>query len=298
MILHLHDLELELTDPFGVIYGLKSPSGKWYIGQTTQNINLYIRKEYYWEKGGLRTKISRAINKYGIDSFRIFILHECNSIEELNKKEEETIEYYNSMINGYNCSSGGLNFKMSSESIESMRKTLTGRVFTKEWKKRLSESRIGMVFSDETKKKMSEAKIGKRQSKEQIENRVNILTGMKRSKESKRNISESLIGHLVSDETKKKMSEAKIGKIISEDTKKKMSESHKKIPKDHTYIYVFTILNPDGLLLEVKSLNSFCKSNSLTRCSLLRHEHKGFKIIKRKNIKTGIEESFDQFKMV
>lgn len=48
----------------------------------------------------------RAINKYGIDKFKVETICECQ-INELNKKEMEYIKLYNSYKKGYNASLGG-----------------------------------------------------------------------------------------------------------------------------------------------------------------------------------------------
>lgn len=48
----------------------------------------------------------RAIRKYGIENFDFSILEEC-LIEELNEKEKQYIEKYNSFFDGYNLTLGG-----------------------------------------------------------------------------------------------------------------------------------------------------------------------------------------------
>ena len=48
----------------------------------------------------------RAIRKYGIENFDFTILEEC-LVEELNQKEKDYIQKYNSFFNGYNLTLGG-----------------------------------------------------------------------------------------------------------------------------------------------------------------------------------------------
>jgi len=86
--------------------------------------------------------------------------------------------------------------KMSKESIEKLRKSLTGRKLSIEHRKNLT----GKKRSDKSKQKMSAAKKGKPSSR---------------------------LGVILSEETKSKMAAAHRGKHLSEETKKKISETIK-----------------------------------------------------------------------
>jgi group I intron endonuclease len=83
-------------------------NGKIYIGMSS-NIekrykqHLYDAKNLNKRKG---TGIDFAINKYGIENFTFEIVEQCSE-EELDKKEENWIQYYNSYNNGYNRTLGG-----------------------------------------------------------------------------------------------------------------------------------------------------------------------------------------------
>lgn len=86
------------------IYKITSPSGKIYIGQST-NI------ENRWEKGhkycsGSGKKLQNSIKKYGWDNHKQEIIEEC-SIEILLERESYWIEYYNSYKKGLNSSLKG-----------------------------------------------------------------------------------------------------------------------------------------------------------------------------------------------
>lgn len=48
----------------------------------------------------------RAFRKYGLENFDFQVIEEC-SVEELNKKEQYWITYYDSFFNGYNQTFGG-----------------------------------------------------------------------------------------------------------------------------------------------------------------------------------------------
>jgi group I intron endonuclease len=93
---------------YGFIYGLQSPSGKWYIGQTTKDPIDYIRSNYEVALGFRRPKLKRAINKYGFSNFKVALICAAFSKEELDNKEIKYIQEYNCLgNNGYNCRLGG-----------------------------------------------------------------------------------------------------------------------------------------------------------------------------------------------
>ena len=88
-----------------VVYRHIFPNGKSYIGITCAKP--YIRR---WRGGSSyakQPKIWNAICKYGWENIKHEILFDNLSAEEANQKEQEMIQYYQSIENGYNISSGG-----------------------------------------------------------------------------------------------------------------------------------------------------------------------------------------------
>lgn len=88
----------------GVIYKYTSPSGKSYIGQTTQSLGSraghhgknYLGCKYFWS----------AIQKYGWQNFTVEVLGEFPT-EQLNFQERKFIELYHTLApNGYNIQFG------------------------------------------------------------------------------------------------------------------------------------------------------------------------------------------------
>lgn len=78
-------------------------NGMVYIGQTD---NIERRLSEHKQK---RTEtIDDYINVLGVENFDFEIVEECN-LEELDSKEKEYIEKYNSIKNGYNIQQGGFN---------------------------------------------------------------------------------------------------------------------------------------------------------------------------------------------
>lgn len=90
----------------GYIYKITNIiNGKIYIGQTTRNVEIRW-KEHLRSKDGC--PIHMAIQKYGVNNFKIETLEECND-ELLDKKEVEYIQKYQSYNGhiGYNATKGG-----------------------------------------------------------------------------------------------------------------------------------------------------------------------------------------------
>ncbi len=87
-------------------------NGKRYIGKTInlkKRISCYKRLDCYKQP-----KIFLAISKYGFVNFSIEILAFAQTEVELSKLEMEFIQYYNTMKDGYNCTTGGDGFNSSS----------------------------------------------------------------------------------------------------------------------------------------------------------------------------------------
>ena len=91
---------------FGSIYIVRSTkTPKVYIGQTVQPM-AQRRSQHKCKLS--ETPFSRAIQKYGFDTFTFEEIYVAFSQEELDKREIELIKEYNCMIpNGYNIQSGG-----------------------------------------------------------------------------------------------------------------------------------------------------------------------------------------------
>lgn len=114
-----------------LVYKLTSPSNKVYIGITSKNFNSRI-SAHVWDAKRLNCrKIHKAINKYGIFSFKKEILHEKITKEEAFKLEAYYIKLFDSYVNGYNQSLGGegaFGVKRTKQQIDAM-KTRTTELF-------------------------------------------------------------------------------------------------------------------------------------------------------------------------
>lgn len=78
-------------------------NNKVYIGQSNN-----VLRRLSEHKKQRKVDIDSYINVLGVDNFEFEILEECSK-EELNEKEQQYIEQYNSMKDGYNIQQGGYN---------------------------------------------------------------------------------------------------------------------------------------------------------------------------------------------
>ena len=78
-------------------------NNKVYIGQTIRPIKDRFHRHINDAMNNiLDTHFARAIRKYGKDNFIIEQIDEAETQDELNKKEQYWIQYYNSVKDGYN----------------------------------------------------------------------------------------------------------------------------------------------------------------------------------------------------
>lgn len=136
------------------IYGLRNKvNDKWYVGQS---LDIYDRwHEYDTLHCKSQRKLYAALLKYGVESFDKVVLEECSS-SDLDTKEDDWINTKDSIKNGYNCKGGGSHGKMSDETREKIRQSLTGRKLSDDHKRRIGAKHSGKVISAETRKKISD----------------------------------------------------------------------------------------------------------------------------------------------
>ena len=108
-----------------------------YIGKTTRPLKERIGEHCRQKNSSL---IDRAIQKHGIENFKIEILEQCETIEQLNEREIFWIAALNcKKPNGYNQTDGGDGLTGCLEST----------------RKKLSEINTGKKMSDESRAKLS-----------------------------------------------------------------------------------------------------------------------------------------------
>lgn len=154
----------------GIIYMYKSPSGKYYIGQT---IRPKFRKNEHVSRAfnGSELPFHRAIRKYGIDSFEYSILCRitCSNTETLseilsNLEQYYIIKYNSKVPTGYNVTEGGegnLGIVLSEETKYKMSLSKIGHKCSANTKKKMSRWQVGKKLSEDTKNKIRDAHVGK-----------------------------------------------------------------------------------------------------------------------------------------
>lgn len=189
---------------FNYIYLITNKvNGKIYIGKHSTN----KLDDGYMGSGVI---ISKAKQKYGIDSFTKEYLSFCDSEETLNFLERFYIKKYKAKDVGYNLTDGGegaLGLKHSEESKEKNRQARLGKKASEETKQKISNATKGEKnpfynkhHSEETKKIIQE------HTKKQFKEKGNPFKGKHHSEESKRKLSDARIGKHYP-----KLSEAKKG---------------------------------------------------------------------------------------
>lgn len=195
------------------IYRHTSPSGKSYIGQTT---NPKHREYLHKRSDNACPAFRKAIQKYGWDNFIHETLIICSTLEDANDKESHFINLYNSLSpNGYNLTTGGTNIKFSQEVIDKIQQSRSWyKHHSEETKQKISISNTGRIPNQETRRKMSESgrgnanRNGKLDSEETRQRKSRSHTGLKESLETRMKKSLAARGKPKSEETKRKLSEA------------------------------------------------------------------------------------------
>jgi len=110
-------------------------SGRIYIGQTIGTI------ENRWKdhcKGYKQptSHLHRAIQKYGVDSFKVEQVATALTLDELNNLEEKYITEYDCLSpKGYNILRGGNNRRLHAETKQKIHEALKGKPIANHWSK-------------------------------------------------------------------------------------------------------------------------------------------------------------------
>lgn len=123
----------------GIIYKItNSKNGKIYIGQTIQKLeDRWYDHIYKATKTKCKTKLGRAIRKYGPESFSVEVIEYT---EKLDEKEIYYIELFKSASRGYNIKLGGNGGKHGESTKKKIAKANRKRIWTEEMKERMSKS--------------------------------------------------------------------------------------------------------------------------------------------------------------
>ena len=128
---------------YGVIYCITCLlNGMKYVGQTTQPLERRINHHKHGDQ-----YIDHAIQKYGWENFKVEVLEECTSREQLNEREIFWIAKLNTTKpNGYNQTDGGkgtLSFSHTPEACAKISAKHRGKQLSDEHRIKLSVASTG-----------------------------------------------------------------------------------------------------------------------------------------------------------
>ena len=148
-----------------IVYSITNKiTGKRYIGQTVFPINKrWSAHKYASFKSKRKSKsaLHSAIFRYGIKNFGIKIITHCNSIEEMNHREQYYIKLFNTLApNGYNLDNGGKNKLASEQTKKKMRESHSKEKHFAFGKRGDQLPWFGRRNNEKTIRKMSTCKLG------------------------------------------------------------------------------------------------------------------------------------------
>ena len=177
---HLQSTIDSLLEIKGYIYLITNIiNGKQYVGQTISSVKQRWSQHIYNAGNGKNYPLYNAINKYGNTQFKITILAEVYSIQELNKLEIFFIKRIGTVVpRGYNLRSGGGNgghlHETTRKKLSIARKGKKGTPHTEKFKKQVGVRSLGNKYA-----------LGRKQSKEEKRKHKVISSRYKRGKSGK-----------------------------------------------------------------------------------------------------------------
>jgi len=139
-----------------LIYKHTSPSGKSYIGQTS---NYEYRSWRHNRDDNKCRRFAAAIKKYGWENFTHEILADNLTQEEANKLEEHYILDHNTLTpHGYNLTTGGDGKQCSEETKAKISAARTGKPRSEKTKNKIRDYWLANPHSEEHIVKMQEAR--------------------------------------------------------------------------------------------------------------------------------------------
>jgi group I intron endonuclease len=240
------------------IYKITSPTGRVYVGQSTD----LSKRRYIYSKLHCtgQHRLYSSLKKYGFSNHTFEVVEECEE-SLLNMRERFWQDYYS--VTG----EGGLNLKLTQTDTKSGKLSDHSRKLISESQKRIGNcppSREGAVLSDETKQKIRDANKGVSRNK-----------GYVHTQESKQKMSLARLGTKHLDETKQKIRDSKIGRPLTLEHRKALLNSHTKYVDIKCYTLEGNLVATYSNLQQAVSLGFTLEC--IRRCILGRaKKHRGF----------------------
>lgn len=231
------------------VYKITSPSGKIYIGLTT---DAYVRLySYKGLKCKAQIKLYNSLKKHGVENHKFEVIHICKE-EELNYWEE----YYGKLFNvtdnlcGLNIREcGGSNGKLNKQTKEILRNINLGKKYSSEVNKKKGRkghkppTRYRKDYTEEELKIRSEKWSGKNNpnfgnknmTPEHKQKLLEANLGKKQSEEQKKQTSKRFKGIPITQDHKDKISKGNKGKKKSPEHIRKSAESRKGLKRSDEY---------------------------------------------------------------
>lgn len=220
----------------GFIYGLYdarvSPVVIRYVGKTTVGCEYRLRNHINAAKRGESYPVCRWIRGLLGDEVRpeILILDEGVN-ETLSQLEKQYIAEFKERSGGalLNATDGGdgVQKERDEEWRRNISKSLQGRVFSEDHKKKISKAHKGKEIDEETRQRLLRYSKGRTVSEETRRKLSEAHMGRELNPEHKRKLSESHKGNAHSLRTCEKISEAMEGRTVSSDHRRSLSQSMK-----------------------------------------------------------------------
>jgi group I intron endonuclease len=137
------------------IYSITSPSGKVYIGQSSDIEKRFYSYQTCWKHMKRQRKLYSSFKKYGIENHMFKVIEEC-SLDVLDEREIFYIATLKTTINGLNLKLGGVGGKHTQETKDRIGKSNLGIPRPKTLQQ--IEKLKGQTRTEETKLKMSLAR--------------------------------------------------------------------------------------------------------------------------------------------
>jgi group I intron endonuclease len=167
----------------GIYRFVNKINGHSYIGQSN---NIWLRHDmhlYYIRhpelKGAKCKKFYNAVQSYGIENFKFEIIEQFTEINRqlLNEREMYWIAHFDSLINGYNLTTGGDCCELSNEAKEKIRQSKVGEKNPLWGMTGIYNSFYGRHHTEEVKQFIASVNTGRVASKEACEKQSNAQRG-------------------------------------------------------------------------------------------------------------------------